>query len=1113
MQCSKCGHENRAGAKFCEECAAPLARVCANCGAQLSPTAKFCSECAHPAGASTGSAQLASPRFDAPQSYTPKYLAEKIISSKAALEGELKQVTTLHADMKGSTEYVAERDPEEARRLLDPMLELMMEAVHRYEGTVNQVMGDGIMALFGAPLAYEDHAVRACYSALRMQESIRKYAEEVRRTEGIPLQIRVGLNSGEVFVRSIGSDLHMNYTAQGLTSHLSARMEQMAVPGTILITSRTHRLAEEHIASKPLGPMVVRGLAEPVETYELLGANPSRSRLEASASRRLTTFVGRLNEIDQLRKALDLAEKAHGQVVTVVGEPGAGKSRLIHEFIHSRWTNNWLVLQATAVSYRTATSYLPVTECLKVYFEIATSDEPVAIREKVTSKLLSLDARLLPMLPALLTLLDLPPDDSHQSNLNPPQRRQRTLEAVKRLLFRESEAQPLLLVIQDLHSIDPETQVLIDGLVDSLPTARFVLLVSYRPEYLHGWGGKSYYTRIRIDPFAPDAAREMLDALLGTDVGLEPVKRLLIEKTEGNPFFIEESVRTLTETGALTGNPGAYTTTKAISELQIPATIEALLTSRIDRLAPGDKRILQAAAVIGNQVPLGVLQAVAESTSDEIRQALGRLQACEMLYEVRLFPDLEYSFKHALIHDVAYQMLPPDRQRALHTAALVAGEKYYADQSSERADWLAYHAFRAKIWDRAVIHLRAAAARAIARAGNRVAVRHLENALIAVDQLAGEERRSLAIDLRIDLRHALTPLGQVQRTLDHLRTADQLATELNDRLRLGRIVSFTANCLLLQGHYAEAVSTGERALNIARELGDRRIELTTKMYMVRARLCRGECQAAIEMYQSIVCALDERPPDDFLDLPVLPGVFVRSQFAAALAEMGAFSRAAARAGEAAVLADASGQPDSIMWANWGIGSVALVRGASAEAVRVFDRLLDLCRTHDLDAYASRIMAALGCARARAGQVGEGLPLLEQAVALDKSAEPQVTRSFALTALSEACLLAGELEKALAIATEAVERTKEHGERAAEAHACWVLAMIEKARAADLDLAGRMVQAATAIATELGLQPLLAHCYLGFADLCQRRGRQADAREHRERGEHLLTELGMSAWFA
>jgi tetratricopeptide (TPR) repeat protein len=254
----------------------------------------------------------------------------------------------------------------------------------------------------------------------------------------------------------------------------------------------------------------------------------------------------------------------------------------------------------------------------------------------------------------------------------------------------------------------------------------------------------------------------------------------------------------------------------------------------------------------------------------------------------------------------------------------------------------------------------------------------LENALIAVDQLAGEERRSLAIDLRIDLRHALTPLGQVQRTLDHLRTADQLAMELNDRSRLGRILSFTANCLLLQAHYAEALSTGERALSIARELGDRRIELTTEMYMVRARICRGECQAAIEMYQSIVCALDERPPDDFLDLPVLPGVFVRSQFAAALAEMGAFARAAARAAEAAVLADASGQPDSIMWANWGIGSVALVRGASADAVRVFDRLLDLCRTHDLDAYASRIMAALGCARARAGQVGEGLPLLEQA---------------------------------------------------------------------------------------------------------------------------------------
>jgi class 3 adenylate cyclase/tetratricopeptide (TPR) repeat protein len=1013
--------------------------------------------------------------------------------------------------MKGSTEHIADRDPEDARRLLDPVLERMMEAVDRYEGTVNQVMGDGIQALFGAPLAYEDHAVRACYAALKMQESIKKYAEEIRRTEGLPLQIRVGLNSGEVLVRSLGSELHMNYSAHGETIHLAARMEQMAIPGTVLISSRTFQLAEGYVVTQSLGPMYVKGLAAPVVAYELLGA-VAVSRLQALATRGLTRFVGRESEMDQLQQALDRARAGHGQILAVVGEPGVGKSRLIQEFIHSGHTNTWRILEARAVSYGAATSYLPVTEFLKGYFQLATSDEPLAIREKVTSKLLSLDAALLSTLPALLTLLDLPPDDLQSSPSDPPQRRQRTLEAVKRLLFRESEEQPVLVVLEDLHSIDPETQVLIDGIVDGLPTARILLLVSCRPEYRHGWASKTYYTQVRIDPLIPDMAGEMLNALVGTDIGLEPLKRFLIEKTGGIPFFLEESVRALVETGDLSGKPAGYHATQSISDLKIPATIEALLTSRIDRLAPVDKRLLQAAAVVGYQVPRSILQAVGDLSPEPLREALKRLQASEFLYETSLFPEIEYTFKHALIHDAAYQMLSADRRRSLHTAALTAGEKLYADLLFEKADWLAFHAFRAQAWDRAVIHLQAAATREIARAANRVAVQHLENALVSIHNLPVEKRATLAIDLRIALRHALTPLGQVQRTLDYLSAAELLAIELNDRSRLGRVVSFTANCLVLQARYTEALATGERALNIARELGDHRLELATNMYRARAMMCRGEYRLAIGTFEEIIRELEAKPPDDFHGLPVLPATFARSNLAGCLAEVGAFEEAAAHASEAARRADAIGQPDSIMWGYWSIGWAALSRGASGEAILVFDRLLDVCRTHDLDAYASRIMAALGRTMARIGQVKEGLLLLEKAVALDASAEPQITRSFALTALSEAFLLAGELEKALTVGTQAVERTRAHEERGAEAHACWLLATIHSARAVDLDAATGMFETATAIASELGLLPLLAHCHLGFGDLRERQALRPEATELRDRGQRLLDQLGMKPWF-
>ena len=460
---------------------------------------------------SCGPARAASPPTPAaaperaPRTYTPPYLAEKILTSRGALEGERKQVTVLFADLKGSMELLADRDPEEARQLLDPVLEHLMAAVHRYEGTVNQVMGDGIMALFGAPLAHEDHAVRACYAALHMQEAIGRYAEALRRQQGLDVQIRVGLNSGEVVVRSIGNDLHMDYTAVGQTTHLAARMEQLARPGTALLTADTLRLVEGYVEVKPLGPVPVKGLPEPVEVYELLRAGPVRSRLQAAVARGLTRFVGRDAELEQLRQALARAGAGQGQVVAGVGEAGVGKSRLLYEFTRSHHTHGWLLLASNSVSYGKATAYLPVIDLLKGYFQIEPQDDARRLREKVTGKLLTLDRALEPMLPAFLALLEVPVEDPQWQAFDPPQRRRRTLEAIKYLLLRESQVQPLCLVFEDLHWIDAETQALLDSLVESLPTARLLLLVNYRPEYQHGWGSKTYYTQLRLTRCPPPA--------------------------------------------------------------------------------------------------------------------------------------------------------------------------------------------------------------------------------------------------------------------------------------------------------------------------------------------------------------------------------------------------------------------------------------------------------------------------------------------------------------------------------------------------------------------------------------------------------------------------------
>jgi class 3 adenylate cyclase len=719
----------------------------------------------------TGSAAPSPPHISIPSrepkptplSYTPQHLTEKILTSRSALEGERKQVTVLFADIKDSTELIKGLDPEAAQQLLDPAIHIMMEGVHRFEGTVNQVLGDGIMALFGAPIAHEDHALRACYASLAMQTAMHPYADEVRSAHGLEMQIRVGLNSGEVVVRTIGNDLHMDYSAVGQTTHLAARMEQLARPGSIRFPAATLRLVEGLVRVNALGPIPVKGLTEPVEVYELTGASGIRRRLQAAVARGLTRFVGRETEIAALTQALERAGAGHGQVVAAVGEAGVGKSRLVYEFVQSHRTRDWRVLESASVSYGKATPYFPIMDLLKRYVHIEEGDDARTIRAKLTGQVLTLDETLQETIPALLSLLDALPEDSPFLHLDPPQRRQRTLDGLKRVLLSESQVQPLLLVFEDLHWIDSETQALLDNLVESVPTAQLLLLVNYRPEYQHGWGSKTYYTQLRLDPLAPTSAEVFLQALLGDDPSLEPLKHLLIARTEGNPFFLEESVRTLIETQVLVGESGAYRLARDLPTIQMPPTVQAILAARIDRLPQNEKRLLQTAAVIGSEVPVPLLQAIAELSEDALHRGLTHLQAVEFLYETSLFPERVYTFKHALTHEVAYGSLLQERRRVLHGQIVTALETLAGNRLAEEVDRLAHHAVRGEVWDKALAYCWQAGAKGMQRSAYREAVAHFEQALIAVPHLPAQHAtHEQAIDLRIDLCNALFPLGDTR---------------------------------------------------------------------------------------------------------------------------------------------------------------------------------------------------------------------------------------------------------------------------------------------------------------------------------------------------------------
>jgi class 3 adenylate cyclase/tetratricopeptide (TPR) repeat protein len=1052
MRCPQCDHVNPSGARFCNACGTGLTGTCRACGQANAAGSRFCSNCGQALGPPDAAALPA--RFDSPGAYIPPHLAQRILASRETLQGERKQVTVLFADMKGSMELLADRDPEDARRLLDAVIERMMDAVHRYEGTVNQVLGDGIMALFGAPLAHENHAVRACYAALRMQEDVGRYGDEMQRRFGVPVQIRVGLNSGEVVVGSIGSDLRMEYSAVGQTTHLAARMEQMAKPSSVLLTVDTLRLAEGYVQAKALGPVPVRGLAEPVEVFELVGATAARTRLQVAAVRGLTRLVGRQAELGLLRQALDHARSGRGQVVALVGEAGVGKSRVAWEITRSHRTRDWLVLESSAASHDRATTWLPVIDLLRVYFRIEDGDGARTVREKLIGRLLALDETLRPTLGAFEALLEIPVEDAGWSGLDPATRQQRTVEAVKRLLLRESQVQPLLLVLEDLHWIDDATQALLDSLVESLPAARMVLLVNYRPEYQHAWGGKTYYSQLRLDPLPAETAEGMLDTLMGEDTALVPLKRVLIDRTQGNPFFLEETVRGLVENGALAGPPGDYRLATALPAIQVPATIQAVLAARIDRLPAEEKRLLQVASVVGKDVPIPLLRAVADLSEPDLRRALGRLQTAEFLYETRLFPDAEYTFRHALTLEVAYGGLLHERRRELHARIVDTLERMYPDRLSELAARLAHHAFRGEVWAKALTHLKRQTETAASRS--------------SLDGVSGRD----------------SVLGSPE----------------------------SAGALWWSGEYARAIEVGQRDLAVA--AGFKNFGLGIVATCRLGEICHtlGDYGRATDYLRQAVASLKGDLEREHFGMASLPSVFARAWLSWCLAELGEFAEGIAPGEAAVAIAEGADHAYSQAVAAWGLGTLHVVRGDADRAIPILERGLVVTRMADVPLLFPFVAAPLGAAYAMAGRVSDAVPLLEQAVAQGAALNLLAGHALRLTWLGEALLGAGELERASEQSGQALTLADRLGERGSQAYArrlAGEIAMRQETR--DVQAAATAYRDALQRATELRMRPLVARCRLGLAAVHRHAGAEAEARADQDAAVEALRAMQMTHW--
>jgi len=622
MRCPSCNADNQLTAKFCLECGAAFPIFCAKCGFQNPPVPKFCQECG------TSVKRVTAPqRVDSRISPTGRETViaeeEPSLQPKELPEGERKTVTALFADLKGSTEMMRDLDPELARAIIDPALQIMVEAVRYYDGYVVQSTGDGIFALFGAPLANENHPQGALYAALRMQEGLREYARRLTLESKPAIEARVGVNSGEVVMRAVETGGRLEYTPVGYMANLAARMQTVAPAGGITISEETLRLVEGYFELRSRGPTEVKGVDEQINVYEVAGLGPLRTHFELSTRRGLTKFVGREHELAQMRRAFELARSGHGQLIAIVADAGAGKSRLAYEF-KTVVSGGCKLLEAYSVSHGKASAWLPVLELLRDYFQLGSADDAAARREKVRSALAALDPALNDTMPYLFGLLGIQetPDPSAQMDSQVWQRR--TLDAIKRIIVRESLVQPVVLIFEDLHWIDGATQALLDLGADSIANARVFMLVNYRPEYRHNWTNKSYYTHMRLNALGRESAGEILAALLGESAELDALKRTMIERTEGNPFFIEEMVQALFDEGALVRN-GAVKVVQPLGQLRMPPTVQGILAARIDRLPKAEKDLLQTLAVVGREAPLALIREIVNRP--QIERLLANLQA------------------------------------------------------------------------------------------------------------------------------------------------------------------------------------------------------------------------------------------------------------------------------------------------------------------------------------------------------------------------------------------------------------------------------------------------------------------------------------------------------
>ena len=974
MKCPECGSDNREGVKFCEECGSRMEMVCPSCSAILPLGKKFCGECGQ---------KLSSPKiplavdYSRPKSYTPKFMAEKILTTRSALEGERKLLTVFFADVANFTSLSERLDPEEVHQIMDGCFKILLNEIHKYEGTINQFTGDGVMALFGAPLAHEDHAQRACYAALAIQKAVKIYDSKITRDYGVEFKIRIGLNSGPVVVGAIGDDLRMDYTAIGDTTNLGARMESLAKPGSTLLSANTYKIVKDYFLTTSLGKVDVKGKKEPQNIYELSGTSQVVTRIDASKAKGLTKFIGRQSELDILLETFEKARGGTGQVVGIVGEAGVGKSRLLLE-LRRELKGDYGTLEGRCLEFWSSIPFLPILDLLRTFFDIKEGDPEDRIKPKIRDRITGLDKNLLEGLPAFHDLLSLTIEDHSWQQFEPGEKRLKTFEALRDLLIWLSDNQPLLLVLDDLHWMDRTSEEFLDYLIRWLAPTRILLLLLYRPEYDHPWSSRSFFQKIGLDQLSMNNSAELVRSMFEEGLIAPELSKLILRRSAGNPLFMEELTRTLLESGHIEKRDGKYTISGDTPNIQLPNTVQGIIAARMDRLEDHIKRAMQIASVIGRDFTYRILQAITDKR-DELKSCLMKLQGLEFIYEKQLFPELEYIFKHAVTQEVAYGSLLLGRRKELHGKIGRTIEEIYPTRLDEFTEVLAYHYARSDDIEKAYDYLRSSGEKATRNNSAWEAFGYYKEALRTAGKYPDEEDGR---KLKLEALHLMfTPmifLGLPENSLSILREGEENAKALGDEKSLIRIYSNTGLFHSTRGRYDKGRTYIKKAFEAARKTGDVELMAQTVPEVCLSMLIGGQYGRVIDVASNVAALIEKRggETDNFGGPTVVyPGLLAFSGYAMGL--LGNFSEGLELCGKSVAGAFEAESPSTSGICQLYHGLVFVEKGEVENAETCFKKSIANCDRAEFLQPLSLSWSNLGYVYALLGDPEKGLDCIEK----------------------------------------------------------------------------------------------------------------------------------------